>query len=646
MSYAPLAAGRFMTRLVLHIGSHKAGSTAIQSACARNTPLLAKAGVLYPTELFPNYPQQHSELTQLVRSGDEAAIAGFADKIAALLQTGGESTLFLSGEDLSSLARHDEIFPLAEALRTVFDEIRVVLVIRRKADYVMSHFNHFLRHTARPVTAEDFRASIKFSPRETLAAWRSAFGTETVIPFAYDSGASQQPFLRRFFDQILGIGLSDDVLRSSSGVNRSFDMLSAAFVNEVLKPLPSFTLTDANIAYLLCYQGLDGRLPLFEQDLRRFLDGLFPDDHWALEELPGLLDPPSPAAPLDAETARAHLTATAEFFANLRTRLIDSVETGDRPVRRSEIVEGYRLLLGRVPSSEEIVNILRAQKSGPQLRQMFVDSQEFRRKYRERLNVAPLDLPPLEVETTASETDMACMAAHVGRHWTRLGTERPHWSVWSEPHFAGRVTPVLEDEFLKTGQRELDGLLMTLARSGRTPESFARMVEFGCGIGRLTLSAAQRFREIVAIDISETHLAHARRRASDRGLSNVTWVHRAGLDPLQVGPYDLWYSRIVLQHNPPPLIDRFLREGLDGLAPFGIAVFQLPTYAVNYRFSTAQYLASVDSQPEIEMHCLPQSTLLQIIADTGCRLREIREDNSVDIPRLWVSNTVVVERPA
>ena len=123
-------------------------------------------------------------------------------------------------------------------------------------------------------------------------------------------------------------------------------------------------------------------------------------------------------------------------------------------------------------------------------------------------------------------------------------------------------------------------------------------------------------------------------------------MHRAGLDPLQVGPYDLWYSRIVLQHNPPPLIDRFLREGLDGLAPLGIAVFQLPTYAVNYRFSTAQYLASVDSQPEIEMHCLPQSTLLQIIADTGCRLREIREDNSVDIPRLWVSNTVVVERPA
>jgi hypothetical protein len=105
-------------------------------------------------------------------------------------------------------------------------------------------------------------------------------------------------------------------------------------------------------------------------------------------------------------------------------------------------------------------------------------------------------------------------------------------------------------------------------------------------------------------------------------------------------PFDVWFSYIVLQHNPPPVIAMVLRRALSMLAPGGVAIFQLPTHALGYRFDLAAYLAAPVSDA-IEVHCLPQSVVFRLAAEAGCVPLEVREDTAMGPPSHWLSNSFV-----
>lgn len=106
----------------------------------------------------------------------------------------------------------------------------------------------------------------------------------------------------------------------------------------------------------------------------------------------------------------------------------------------------------------------------------------------------------------------------------------------------------------------------------------------------------------------------------------------------------MFFSMIVLQHNPPPLIAYILMQVLTNLAPGGLALFQVPTYQLGYSFRVEDYLNQpIGEEPEIEMHVLPQGEILKIVYATGCRLVEIREDGFTGDPE-GVSNTFFVQK--
>ena len=122
------------------------------------------------------------------------------------------------------------------------------------------------------------------------------------------------------------------------------------------------------------------------------------------------------------------------------------------------------------------------------------------------------------------------------------------------------------------------------------------------------------------------------------GIGNVGF-HRVTAENLHPAEgFDLWFSRIVLQHNPPPIIMAILERVFALLAPGGVAIFQVPTYQVGYSFSVAKYLEKPLGE-EMEMHMVPQGAVLEAAWRHGCRLLEMREDTPVvsNSPR-WLSN--------
>jgi ubiquinone/menaquinone biosynthesis C-methylase UbiE len=66
-----------------------------------------------------------------------------------------------------------------------------------------------------------------------------------------------------------------------------------------------------------------------------------------------------------------------------------------------------------------------------------------------------------------------------------------------------------------------------------------RVLDFGCGIGRLARAIAKDVRSVVGIDVSPGMIAEAQRRCSD--LANVSFQVGSGrnLEPLATGSFDL-----------------------------------------------------------------------------------------------------------
>ena len=309
----------------------------------------------------------------------------------------------------------------------------------------------------------------------------------------------------------------------------------------------------------------------------------------------------------------------------------------------------YRLLLGRDPESELAVQQAVSYGTLDKLRAAFMSSEEFRTGQGRPAVQAPatrlvgVDAPPIEVQWQADQAALVALLGHVRTTWTRLGEERPHWSVLSAPAFSPEQIARNKVAFFASGAQDCRGLVAILHRHGVRPDDLPLLFEFGCGVGRVTPHFAGAFHQVTACDVSTSHMAMAREVVAAAGAQNVTFrlaeTTSFGMD----APFDLWFSRIVLQHNPPPVIAMILRRALGLLAPGGVAVFQVPTYARGYRFRLANYLAGL-VEDEIEMHVLPQPVVFALAQEAGCEPLEALEDLSAGPSVNWNSTTFVFRK--
>ncbi len=126
-----------------------------------------------------------------------------------------------------------------------------------------------------------------------------------------------------------------------------------------------------------------------------------------------------------------------------------------------------------------------------------------------------------------------------------------------------------------TGAEELAGLF---GRLGADPRG-GLCVEVGCGPGRMTGALAERFDEVLALDVSPAMLARAREAVP---AANVTFQLVSGdrLDGLGNGIAAAVVCYLVLQHLPSAAVVRsYLHEFARVLAPRGNAFVQIPVLA-------------------------------------------------------------------
>ncbi len=134
-----------------------------------------------------------------------------------------------------------------------------------------------------------------------------------------------------------------------------------------------------------------------------------------------------------------------------------------------------------------------------------------------------------------------------------------------------------EEEFDQTGRVEIERLVLAdleLLTRGRDPRSL-RMLEIGCGAGRMTKHFAGIFGRVVGVDVSGEMVRQAAERLA--GLPNVSLHETNGVDfsLYSDASFDLIFSAYVYQHVPSAEVIRSnLVDAWRVLAPGGMFKFQ------------------------------------------------------------------------
>jgi SAM-dependent methyltransferase len=306
----------------------------------------------------------------------------------------------------------------------------------------------------------------------------------------------------------------------------------------------------------------------------------------------------------------------------------------------------YRLFLGREPESTHVVEgTINGCTDVAALRRAFIGSAEFAQHLPPRGTGLGGMEPVRVVESSGPSELLAQLFEHVNRSWQFLGETDPYWSVLTSPEFRGTPSSSDIDRFFSSGKAAVEGLQKALDRCGLSLKGRRTCVEYGCGLGRITRSLAPHFERTVGVDISAAHLALARKLAEQAGIAGIEWLQLPTIDSLELLPEaDLIYSVIVLQHNPPPVIERILTRFARILRPGGVAFFQVPTYRADYEFRLQDYMRDQVGRKEMEMHVYPQERIFNIFAEHGVHPVSVIEDGATGFRSGERSNTFIFEK--
>lgn len=321
------------------------------------------------------------------------------------------------------------------------------------------------------------------------------------------------------------------------------------------------------------------------------------------------------------------------------------------PLTRDQVEDGYKLVLGRAPESDTVVELHQQNYSDERaLWVALLNSDEFVNKRFDERERRKFVLQPIrqryevrdaKIQHEVSADVMSRLVKRIQDQWTLLGEEDPHWSVLTADQYrAEKLDAQALASFNESG-RDHAGLIEHFETRTGSVASKGVCLELGCGVGRVTRFLAGIFDEVVALDISPGNLALCNSYMAEQGVTNVTPRQISTLSDFENLPeFDFFYSIIVLQHNSPPIQKAILDAILGKIRPGGGALFQIPTDLLNYTFDAESYLASKDEV--MEVHALPRHVVFELLAKHGLEIRDVAADGFTG---LYGSETFYAVKP-
>jgi len=273
-------------RIYLHIGVPKTGTSALQEAGHTLREALAQEGVCYPrtpglrnhvllavyasddarsstvlprilsllagrgaldesTSVAPSKGTSSDERpSDVVDLFDDEAYSSFRESFPELLKTeiveSGCQKVVLSNEQLSWQLKPTEVQRLADLLRTISSDIRVVVYLRRQDELALSLLSTAIKQGFRYPNLKLGKRNRKFNYALMLKSWARVFGKEALIVRVYEKARLKNGDLLADFASVVGFTGDESGEFPSRKRGRRLDAVSLKFLREFNRHVPTF----------------------------------------------------------------------------------------------------------------------------------------------------------------------------------------------------------------------------------------------------------------------------------------------------------------------------------------------------------------------------------------------------------------------
>ena len=160
--------------------------------------------------------------------------------------------------------------------------------------------------------------------------------------------------------------------------------------------------------------------------------------------------------------------------------------------------------------------------------------------------------------------------------WCRIGEEAPYFGVLTQPRYRKKQIPDADlNDFFLSGEHYVEETLATARDRLGAPYRFERALDFGCGVGRLTLPLAGRSGRVLGVDVSPAMLREARQNATRQNIQNVEFALSGEWTTGEHRVFDFVHTYIVLQHISTARGLSITRKLIEVTAPGGFGVIHL-----------------------------------------------------------------------
>lgn len=229
------------------------------------------------------------------------------------------------------------------------------------------------------------------------------------------------------------------------------------------------------------------------------------------------------------------------------------------------------------------------------------------------------------VDVDVSQEMMSRLFERIRKQWTDVGEREPYVSVLADEKYSMVTIAENLSEFRESGITGIR-MLQQLARKNGVSVRYGTCLELGCGVGRLTAHLAQKFQNMIALDVSPANMGVCRAYLQELGLTNTDLRLLGELNEIEnVGEFDAFVSFIAIQHNPPPIQKYILDTLLSRVRPGGVFLFQTIVNAPGYAYTAEGNFRYRDGL-DYEMHCLPMQHVIKTIAKHKLTLLDMLKD--------------------
>lgn len=198
---------RQMKRLVLHIGTHKTGTTSIQRYMAHMHDVGRQNGFVYPLTGRPTTNDGaswgHHVLSWSIRNMKGYSGEGYWKQVKEEIDRSNSEVAVISAEGFCRFEDHHvaKIKPFLEDY-----DVIVVIYLRNPLDYLVSSYKQRVKmgvcHSSFQTFVREFAHECDYT--QIVNRWVEAFGQDKVIVKSYDKAKEEPGLLADFMHVVLG----------------------------------------------------------------------------------------------------------------------------------------------------------------------------------------------------------------------------------------------------------------------------------------------------------------------------------------------------------------------------------------------------------------------------------------------------------